>query len=399
MKNLRRNTDIKDGVKVGIALVVLLVFYTKLQFEMITFLVALISYIMFLVLPQVETYFEFNKSAIKSFQSFRWSYLNRNENSGNTKIEKETIKDKTSNQPWLDEVFSEMDVDMVNEAQTETISILSYFATSLFGKNNVDEVLWDIVENCIAHLQLEDCVIYMVDKKEKSLLQKAAFGNKNNGGKKVISPIKIKLGAGIVGNVAETGTYNCVDDLSGNLHYIVDDLPRRSELAVPICLENEVIGVLDSEHSEKGFFTQNHIFLFHLIAKLTSKKLQHIYTKNLCQKRITNDNIYFKELDFLMKEAKMYRDPNLGLESMAQKLKISSNYLSQLVNKLTGKNFTDYINGFRVEDAKEKLKNTSFIHYTIISIGLESGFNSKSTFYSAFKKVTGVSPSTYRKTN
>lgn len=57
MKNLRRNTDIKDGVKVGIALVVLLVFYTKLQFEMITFLVALISYIMFLVLPQVLNLF------------------------------------------------------------------------------------------------------------------------------------------------------------------------------------------------------------------------------------------------------------------------------------------------------------------------------------------------------
>ena len=62
-----------------------------------------------------------------------------------------------------------------------------------------------------------------------------------------------------------------------------------------------------------------------------------------------------------MREAKIYQDPHLGLDSVAKKLKISSNYLSQLVNKLTGKNFADYINTFRVEDAKAKLRNHNFI--------------------------------------
>ncbi len=299
--------------------------------------------------------------------------------------------------PYLDEVFDEFEDDYLQNAPIQTIAILSYFATSLFEKNNVNDVLWDIVENCISHLYLEDCVIYMLDKEKEYLIQKAAFGNKNNGEKKIVSPIKIKMGDGIVGNVAKSQRYQRVNDVSKNKAYIVDDETRMSELSVPICIEGNIIGVLDSEHSEKNFFTNDHVFLFHLIAKLTEKKLKQICGNNTsCN--ITNDNTYYKELEFLMKEAKLYRDPNLGLDSVAHKLKISSNYLSQLVNKLTGKNFADYINTFRVEDAKLKLRNTNFINYTIVGIALESGFNSKSTFYSSFKKVTGISPSVYRKT-
>ncbi|RZS99553.1 helix-turn-helix domain-containing protein [Aquimarina brevivitae] len=305
---------------------------------------------------------------------------------------------KNNNQdsiPYLKENFEELDADILRRSPVQTISVLSYFATSLFEKNNKDEVLWDIVENCIAYLNLEDCVIYMLDKENKTLIQKAAFGNKNNGEKKIVSPIQIKIGNGIVGKVAQTGKYQCIKDVTSNKAYIVDDAVRKSELSVPIYIKGKVIGVLDSEHSQANFFTKDHIFLFQLIAKLTEKKLTHIYN-NSGVSSLNNDNSYFKELEQLMKEAKIYRDPNLGLCSVAHKIKISSNYLSQLVNKLTGKNFTDYINTFRVEDAKLKLTNKNYSNYTIVGIGLESGFNSKSTFYSAFKKLAGKSPSTYR---
>ena len=166
-------------------------------------------------------------------------------------------------------------------------------------------------------------------------------------------------------------------------------------MSVPIYIKGKIVGVLDSEHSQENFFTKDHIFLFQLIAKLTEKKLTHIHNNSTCS--LNNDNSYFKELEQLMNEVKLYRDPNLGLCSVARKIKISSNYLSQLVNKLTGKNFTDYINTFRVEDAKQKLTNKNYSNYTIVGIGLESGFNSKSTFYSAFKKLVGKSPSSYRR--
>lgn len=309
--------------------------------------------------------------------------------------EQKSIKEITSI-PYLEEVFSEFDSTILQRAPIQTISVLSYFATSLFEKNNVNDVLWDIVENCIAHLYLEDCVIYMLDKEKEYLIQKAAFGNKNNGEKKIVSPIKIKVGDGIVGAVAKSKNYQRIDDLRKSTTYIVDDVSRLSELSVPIFIDGAIVGVLDSEHSERDYFTDNHVFLFHLIAKLTEKKLKQICSNNTSC-RITDDNIYYKELEFLMREAKIYQDPHLGLDSVAKKLKISSNYLSQLVNKLTEKNFADYINTFRVEDAKAKLRNHNFINYTIIGIALESGFNSKSTFYSAFKKLTGISPSDYRK--
>ena len=311
------------------------------------------------------------------------------------KKEPESTKEITSI-PYLEEVFSDFDSSVLERAPIQTISVLSYFATSLFEKNNVNDVLWDIVENCIAHLHLEDCVIYMLDKEKEYLIQKAAFGNKNNGEKKIVSPIKIKVGDGIVGTVAKSKNYLRIDDLRINDTYIVDDVSRLSELSVPIFIDDAIVGILDSEHSEQNFFTDDHVFLFHLIAKLTEKKLKQICSNNTSC-RITDDNIYYKELEFLMREAKIYQDPHLGLDSVAKKLKISSNYLSQLVNKLTGKNFADYINTFRVEDAKAKLRDHNFINYTIIGIALESGFNSKSTFYSAFKKLTGISPSDYRK--
>ena len=59
--------------------------------------------------------------------------------------------------------------------------------------------------------------------------------------------------------------------------------------------------------------------------------------------------------------------------------------------------FPDYLNSYRIEEAKSYLKNPEFSKYTIVSIGLEAGFNSKSSFYSVFKKATGQTPATFKK--
>ncbi|AUC16957.1 hypothetical protein BTO06_18180 [Tenacibaculum sp. SZ-18] len=298
---------------------------------------------------------------------------------------------------FLKNSLSEFNEELLLTNPLETLTILSYFATSLYDKNTISEVLWDITENCISYLNLEDCVIYMLDREKKYLVQKAAYGNKTDCKKKIISPLKIKVGNGYVGKTAKTGKYNRIDDVTLSNIYIKDDLKRKSELTVPIYIDNNIIGVLDSEHSQKAFFTDNHVYLFHLIAKLTELKLKQVINQK-SSINITGDNKYFKKLEILMTKEKIFRDPNISLINIANQLKISGNYLSQLINTITGKNFADYINSFRVEDAKLKLTNNRFLNYTVISIGLESGFNSKSTFYSAFKKMVGISPSIYRKT-
>ncbi len=272
--------------------------------------------------------------------------------------------------------------------------ILSFFATSLYDKTNEEAVLWDIVKNCIGSLDIEDAVIYMFDQKREMLLQKAAYGHKAAGGRKILSPIQIPVGQGIVGQVAATGVWECIADVSKDDRYIVDDLRRQSELAVPICWETKVIGVLDSEHSKKDFFTKRHIFLFQLIAKLTATKLQHLAKKEL--RPITNDNAYYKELCYLLKNEKHFKDPNVSLLSIANRLHISSTYLSQLVNSVTDSNFSDFINGYRVIEAQRLLTHPNYSNYPIRSVGLEAGFNSKSAFYAAFKKHTGMTPSEYK---
>ena len=76
---------------------------------------------------------------------------------------------------------------------------------------------------------------------------------------------------------------------------------------------------------------------------------------------------------------------------------LSEGYISQLLNQNSEKNFNDYINELRVEDAKSMLTNSEYDQYTIVSIGLESGFNSKSSFYSAFKKFTDQTPNQFKK--
>jgi AraC-like DNA-binding protein len=281
------------------------------------------------------------------------------------------------------------------DCQSQAISILSYFATSLFDKNKIDDVLWDIAENCIAELGLEDCVIYLLDERRKLLVQKAAYGNKSQGERKILSPITIPLGKGIVGYVAMTGQAEIIDDVSMDSRYILDDLQRGSELTVPLLLDEKVIGIIDSEHSEKFFYDTSHLYLFELIAQLTVKKLSHVIQNN--KNSFTNDNAYFKQFCQLLEDEKIYKNESLSLSTVAGQLNISANYLSQLINKLCDSNFSDVVNKLRVEEAMRCITHSDYSSYTMEGIGYEAGFHSKSSFYSAFKKHTGITPTEYEK--
>ncbi|SHI52106.1 helix-turn-helix domain-containing protein [Pseudozobellia thermophila] len=292
-------------------------------------------------------------------------------------------------------VFDQNELAKLGNHGNRQAAVLNYFASSLFDKDTLEAVLWDIAENCISQLGLEDCVIYTLDPDRKVLEQKAAYGRKDLGGRQLLSPLEIKVGEGIVGGVAQTGQPRLLADTSTEAQYIVDDKKRYSELAVPIMSSGKLLGVLDSEHSAKGFFTESHLLIFQLIAKLTAIKLERIGVQN--PKPLINGTVYYKELTRLLAQEKMYREANLSLGAMADMLDISGTYLSQLVNKLGGQNFSDHINSYRVIEAKDMLTDPKYEDYTILSIGLEAGFNSKSTFYSAFKKHTGVTPTQFRK--
>ncbi len=112
--------------------------------------------------------------------------------------------------------------------------------------------------------------------------------------------------------------------------------------------------------------------------------------------KIDKQEIEFNQINSYVRDTQRYFDPYLSLEKLAEELHLSTSKLSMLVNQYSQQNFSDYINSMRVEDAKKLLASSDFEAYTIVSIGLECGFNSRSTFYSAFKKFTGQTPSAYR---
>jgi AraC-like DNA-binding protein len=101
------------------------------------------------------------------------------------------------------------------------------------------------------------------------------------------------------------------------------------------------------------------------------------------------------QIEKLMVEDQLYLEPELTLSDIAQKLGTNISILSAVVNTAFGKNFNDYVNSFRVELVKSRLKDPAFQHYSLLGIGLECGFNSKSTFNRVFKKITGYAPGDY----
>jgi len=106
---------------------------------------------------------------------------------------------------------------------------------------------------------------------------------------------------------------------------------------------------------------------------------------------------YVEKLQSFVTDKQPYLEPELTLAQLSEEVKIPTYYLSHVINEKLGCTFLDFINGYRVEAAKAKLTDPTFSHYTILSIAYEAGFNSKSTFYSVFKRQTGMTPSQYRK--
>lgn len=103
-----------------------------------------------------------------------------------------------------------------------------------------------------------------------------------------------------------------------------------------------------------------------------------------------------KMLDQLMEKQKLYQNSDLTLGQLATLLEIHPNQLSQLLNQHLKTNFSDYLNTYRIEKAKELLANPDKSNLTIAALAEEAGFKSRSAFYQAFKKRTGLTPTAYQ---
>ena len=96
-------------------------------------------------------------------------------------------------------------------------------------------------------------------------------------------------------------------------------------------------------------------------------------------------------------EKKLYKQPNLSINQLAIEISLSPKEISKFINERYQMNFSEYINYHRIEDMKDLLSSSEVEKYTLVSLAELAGFNSKSSFNATFKKMTGMTPSDYKK--
>lgn len=234
------------------------------------------------------------------------------------------------------------------QLQLEMEKVISNFASSISDKNTVDEILWDVVKNCISKLGFEDCVIYLIDKYKKVLLQKAAWGPKTTEENKIINPLEIPFNKGIVGSVAVSGKAEIINDTTKDARYIIDDAARFSEICVPILDRDEVIGVIDSENIQKNFYTNRHLQILTTIASMCSDKIKKVTAENIARE---------KEIEVI----KLHRDLAAS-QLTALRSQMNPHFIFNALNSIQ-----QYILTGNVDDANKYLSKFSRLQREILN--------------------------------
>ena len=149
-----------------------------------------------------------------------------------------------------------------------------------------------------------------------------------------------------------------------------------------------------------GYFGLRQTTIFTSYPSSSISKSTHILNQESYKNSGLNNDAAKQILNNLLKymeKEKPFLDENLSLSKLSQLLDITPNQLSQVINQKTNSNFFNFINNYRVELVKSKLKNPSYARYTILAIAFECGFRSKASFNKIFKQQVGKTPSQYQK--
>ncbi len=117
------------------------------------------------------------------------------------------------------------------------------------------------------------------------------------------------------------------------------------------------------------------------------------YTKSGLSDEVSEE--LHRSLIALMAEEEPYKKSDLSINDLSSKLGVHPNYLSQVINQREGKNFYDFVNGYRIEEFKRLIQTNKNQQFTLLSLAFDCGFSSKSSFNRCFKKATGQTPSEF----
>lgn len=170
-------------------------------------------------------------------------------------------------------------------ASEELFAIINRFAVDVMNFQTSSELMWHVAREVVGNMGFHDCVIYLTDPLGHYLRQVAAIGAKNREGDDILNSLRIRVGDGVTGKVAQTGRAIIIDDLSLEPSYIPDLEPALSEICVPMMIDEKVVGVIDSEEARAGVFTARHLDVLSTIAAMASGKLKLIREAEQAQLR------------------------------------------------------------------------------------------------------------------
>jgi AraC-like DNA-binding protein len=179
--------------------------------------------------------------------------------------------------------------------------------------------------------------------------------------------------------------------LIGLVHYVLSLVSTtyfqiaQTDLIVPVCLTGIIYAIAYLGLREPDTLTATNVE-----ARAANRK----YTKSTLTAERAED--YLQRLFSVMEHERPYTDSKLTLPKLAKRLSISSHHLSQILNERVQQNFFDFVNSYRIKEAKRKLIEPASKHYSILGIAEEVGFNSKSAFNNAFKKHTNMTPTEFK---
>jgi len=165
-----------------------------------------------------------------------------------------------------------------NRLELEKIS--NYFSSSMSDKCSVDEVLWDVARNLIGRIGYTDCMIYMWNENRTKMIQKAGFGPKGTPEDLADRIFDVAPGQGVVGYVMKTKKPVLICDTRKDERYRKDDIFRLSEITVPIIHNDELLGVLDSEHELPNYYRERDLKILTTIATLVGNKIKQVESEN-----------------------------------------------------------------------------------------------------------------------
>jgi len=170
------------------------------------------------------------------------------------------------------------------------------------------------------------------------------------------------------------------------------------------CILDFLSGDFERIQSILVFFSLTINFVFATAIVFKGLKYPQIFsgieeTPKYAKSKLTREEgeRYLKQVKTYMETQKPYLIASLSLNDLANKLSLSARYLSQVINDSLNQNFFDFINSYRIEEAKRLFSHPAQRRKTVLEILFEVGFNSKSVFNNAFKKHTGFTPTEFKK--